>query len=248
LFHPEFISVDYIPFGILLLLIMGYVFISAFRNKFVLEADRIYWVGTWKTQEIKLDEILGFKTGDKFIYIFSKDKKKIALSTDLQNSDEIITWLIQHYPDLDVLESKGEYDEIMNEDKHGYNVDARANKLEKAQIVSKILNGLGVAIGLWTFIYPEPYQLAITLSLAIPILCIFILYFFRGLVRLEEKKGSPYPSILVAYILPSMSVAYRALSDINLAAHNALWYPLAVMTILLCLISLMSIRISKMER
>ncbi len=209
---------------------MGYGLIETIKWKFVIDSDKVYAAGAFSRKQLRFDEIKGYRIDDNYIYIESSiaGKKKISISTYLGKTDEIVEWLSSYYPDLDLLHAEQEEQEILGNEELGWTIEQREEKLYKARKTAKVLNWAGGLIGAWTFFWPDPYELAIMASITVPIVVIVAMKLSSGLIRIDERKDSAYPSILWAVLAPSMGLCVRALLDYNIFSHNNVWMPSAV--------------------
>lgn len=201
--------------------------IDTYKGKFVIDKNRIFSVGAFSTKELMLNEIKGYRVTDKFLFIESKDenKKRIKISTYFAHTNGIKEWLSTNYSDLDVLQAKIEKEEILKNQEFGINTQEREANLTKAFRTSKILNWTGGLIAGWTLFFPTPYEYAILASIAFPIICLIILKYYKGLIRVDEQKAKTYPTIFWAIFSSSIGLSLRALLDFHIYDYSKLWLP-----------------------
>lgn len=218
--------------GMIALMVVG--LLDTAKGKFVIDNNKIFSISTFSNRELMLNEIKGYRITDKFIFIESKNenKKGIKVSTYFGKSDEIIEWLSDHYLDLDVVQIIQEKEEILSNVDFGWTQKEREEKLSKAHKVAKVLNWTGGLIGVWTLFLANPYEYAIIASIVFPIICIIIIKYFGGLIRIDDKKDTAYPTIIWAIFAASMGLCMRALLDYNIFDYSKVWTP----TILIALV------------
>ncbi|WP_187263613.1 hypothetical protein [Pontibacter beigongshangensis] len=218
------------PLSIGMIGLMGYGLIETKKWKFVIDSDKIYAAGTFSRRQLRFDEIKGYRIDDNYISIEPNvaGKKKINISTYLGKTDEIVEWLSSYYPDLDLLHAEQEEQEILENEELGWTIEQREEKLLRARKTAKVLNWVGGLFGAWAFFWPAPYELAIVASITVPIVAVAALKLSSGLIRIDERKDSAYPSILWAVLAPSMGLCLRALLDYNIFSHNNVWIPSSV--------------------
>lgn len=221
------------PMSLGMMAFMVVALIDTIKGKFVIDQDKVFTVSTFVSRQLMFDEIKGYRITDQYIFIEPKNehKKRIKISTYLGKTDEIVAWLSQHYPDLDVLQADQEEKEILNNKDYGWTSEQRAERLAKAHQVAKILNWTGGLVGAWTLFLARPYEYAIMASIAVPILCIIALKYFNGLIRADEKKHSAYPSIFWAIFASSMGLCLRGLIDYNIFDYAKIWTPVLLISI-----------------
>jgi hypothetical protein len=174
--------------GMIVLLVVGLR--ETIKGRFVIDNNRIFSVGAFSNKELMFDEIKGYRITEKYILIESnnENKKKIKVSTYFGNTDEIVQWLSDNYPDLDVVNVKQEKEEILSNEEFGYTTEEREIKLQKAFKTAKVLNWTGGIIGVWVLFFPKPYEYAIIASAVLPVICLVVVKYFNGLIRINEKK------------------------------------------------------------
>ncbi|MDF2438872.1 MAG: hypothetical protein K0Q95_3248 [Bacteroidota bacterium] len=220
-----------ISLGMIALMVMG--LLDTIKGKFVIDKDQIYSEGVFSKRELMLHEIKGFRVTDKYIFIESnnKEKKKIKVSIYFGNKDEIIEWLAEHYPNLDLVQANREHEEILKSKEFGSSAEERDLRLIKAHKTAKILNWTGGIIAVWTIFLAKPYELSIIASLVFPIVCLIIIKYYNGLIRVDERKGTAYPTILFA-MMSGTGICVRALLDYNIFDYSNVWMPSIIITVL----------------
>lgn len=210
--------------------VMGYGLIETINGRFVIDSDKVCSIGTFSSQQLRLDEIKGYRVNSNYIFIEPnvEGKKKISISTYFGKTDDILEWLASCYPDLDLLNAEQEEQNILNNEELGWTTKQREDKLNRARRTAKLLNLIGGLVGGWAIFVAEPYEFAIIISILIPIISIVALKLSTGLIRIDERKDSAYPSILWAVLTPSLGVCIRALLDYNVFSHDNVWMPSAI--------------------
>ncbi|KIC94480.1 hypothetical protein [Flavihumibacter solisilvae] len=210
-----------------LLMIGFFVFglLEVSKAKFVIDTDRIYSVSALSTRELKFNEISGYRIADKYIIVEPNvaGKKRIKISTYLSNTAEICDWLAEKYPDLDVQAGDEEREEILSSDDYGFTLEEREQKLLAARRISKVINITAGITGLWLIFYPKPYFYLVIAAVAIPLVSLQVIKSFRGLIRVDERKDSAYPSLFWSILICSMSLVLRSVLDFNIYEYSNAW-------------------------
>lgn len=227
-------SFSIISAGMIFITVAGIV--DAIKGKFVIDKNKIFIVSIFSNRQLLFHEIKGYRITDKFIFIepIKEDKKKIKISSYFAKTNEIKFWLTEHYPDLDMLQIATEKKEILSNAEFGWTKEQREEKLLQAQKVAKGLNSLGILIGLWALFFAKPYEYAIIASISFPIICILVFKYFNGLIKIDERKDSAYPSIFWSIFLPSMGLFLRTLLDFNIFDYAKVW-PLTILITAICM-------------
>jgi hypothetical protein len=212
-----------ISIAMIAFLVIGLV--DAIKGKFVIDQDKIYIVSAFSTKQMMLRDIKGYRFTENYVFIESNTGQKIKVSTYFGNFNEITKWLAEHFSDLDLVQTILEKEEILNNEAFGWSTEQREEKLIKAQKITKILNWTGGIIGAWILILPNPYEYAIIATIVFPIICVLVLKFSRGLIRINERKDSAYPSIFIAILATSMGLFLRALLDYEIFDYSKIWTP-----------------------
>jgi hypothetical protein len=208
--------------------VMTMSIMEAIKGKFVIEHDRVYSVGVLGRRHLMLNEIKGYTVNEKSIFIepISKEKKRIKVSIHFAKKNEIVQWLAAHYKDLDTIEAEKEKQDILNNEALGWTIEQREQKLKNARRVAKVLNVVGGIVSAWTIFFPSPYEYAILAAIAVPAICIVVMKSFGGLMRANETtKGSPYPNVSLALLVPALAVCLRALLDFSVFSYDNVWLP-----------------------
>ncbi|MDQ6469831.1 hypothetical protein RB619_04175 [Flavobacterium sp. LHD-80] len=237
--------------SIVMITVFTFALLDIIKGKFVIDRNRVYSVTTLSNRELLFHEIKGYRTNDKFIIIEpkSKNKKNIKISTYFGKTDEIEEWLLENdYPDLDKIQEIEEKKEILKNQEFGWNETEREQKLVQARKTAKIINGIGAIAGIWLLFFPKPYQYAIVPCIVFPIICLFILRNFRGLIRIGEKKNTAYPNIFMGLFASILALCLRSLLDFQILDYSNLWVPMIIIAIIYITILLFCVSDIKYEK
>jgi len=222
-----------IPVSVAMIALMIFGVIDVYKGRLIITDDRIISVSTFSNRELKLNEIEGFTVNEQYIFVEPNDKgkKKIKISKYTGGYNEILYWLSHSYPDLDEQKVIEEEQGILNDETIGWTREVREEKLSKARQTAKVINWAAGITAAWTFFYPTPYQYSILTAMVIPIIALLVVKFFDGLIRVDEKKGSAYPSVIYAFIYPSLGIMLRAILDYDVFDYSNVWLTTAIMTL-----------------
>jgi len=220
------------PISLAMIALMLFGLIEAIKGKFVIHPDRVVSVSTFSHDELMLDEIKGYRITEKYIFIEANtaSKKTIKISTYFGKINEILLWLAERYPDLDEVQVEVDKKEIMNNALFGQSEEQREEKLAGARKVADALNWTGSVISMWTLFFPTPYAYAILAASSFPLLCALITNYYRGLIRLNEKRDTVYPSATWAILAPGLSLFIRGFIDYNIFDYSPIWWPAILLT------------------
>ncbi|MFT3705302.1 MAG: hypothetical protein QM802_23240 [Agriterribacter sp.] len=223
-----------VPVSLAMIVLVTIGLIDLIKSKFVIGQDSLILTGAFQTRELLFSEIKGYRINEKYIFIEpeDRDQKKIKINTYFERTEEIKEWLAERYKDLDVEQGNQETEQILSNNEFGLTIEEREHRLTKAKKVSRILNVGGAVIGAWTLFFPTPYEYAILGSAIVPIICLIIIKIFRGLIRIDERKGSAYPSVFLAIFVPAMATVLRAILDYEIFNYSNAWIPSLLIAII----------------
>jgi hypothetical protein len=109
--------------------------------------------------------------------------------------------------------------------------------------MARIGFGIGFALALWGFIYPSPFELVIVLLSLYPLVVIFYVWRFKGILKLYAPKGSGFPSASFALTMPVIVLFVIALLSPDIYQFGqAAWWKLIVVTVPIAIICLIATR------
>jgi hypothetical protein len=222
-----------IPVSIAMIALIIFGVLDAYKGRLIIQDNSIKSISTLSNRELAFDEIKGFTVNQQYIFVepTHKDKKRIKISKYIGGYSELLQWLSQNFSDLDVQNETFEEQEILNDETIGWTKEIREEKLKKARQTSKVINWAAGIIAAWTFFYPTPYQYSILSAIIIPIFALIVVKLSNGLIRVDEKKGSAYPSVIYAFIYPSLGLMLRAVSDYDIFDYSNVWLTTTIITV-----------------
>jgi hypothetical protein len=224
------VTILLVVFSLSMIALFSYGLIDAVKGKFVIEQDHLLSVTAFGSRALKFDGIRGYRVDQNYIHIIPIDthQKKLKVSTYTERSQQITDWLSTRYPELDTLEALEEEKNILDDFSFGMSKQAREYKLGEAKRIAKITNATGFVLFLWITFYPFPYSIAISLGIVYPLLVMVILYLYRGLLRMDERKKSAYPSVVSGFLMAGLGLSLRALMDFNILEYKQLWITIGI--------------------
>jgi hypothetical protein len=220
-----------ISIGMLTLMIFG--LIDVYKGRLIIQEDRLVSIGVFKSKNLKFDEIKGYTVNEQYIFLEpnTKEKKRIKISQYIGGYNEILLWLSENYLDLNIVNEQVEEQEILNNENIGWSKENREEKLSNARKISKIINWLGGLSFAWTLFYPKPYDYAVLSAFIIPIVALIAVKLSRGLIRIDKKDGSAYPSTIYAFIFPSLGLMLRSFLDYDIFDYSNVWTKAVLVTV-----------------
>lgn len=199
--------------------------ISIDDEKIVQENDNIY-------KEWFFDEIKGYRITQNSIVLETNnpEKGKFLINCFCDSYTELKSWILVNFKDLDKQDKRIELREIKEFTTEELN-------LRNAKKTAKRVNIIGGIIGASIlFLAKYNYQIPIYASIIFFPICILVLKYYKGLIKIDVNKNSVYPSISIALIVTSFGLLIRAASDFDLLNFDGL--PLIVLIVSMFLITL----------
>jgi hypothetical protein len=212
------------PTSIVFTLWFAYMFLDSVSYKFEIKDDRFTYQSLLLRRSINFDDVLGYRTDDNYIRVEPKARhaKDIKLSRYTQNADEIIEFLQTRFEALDHSDAMKEEADILSSNEYGTTEESRLARLRQARTVARVVNTIGIGICVWLFFKPVPYDVALYSGVAFPFLVLGVLMNFRGLIKVDDKKDSKYPSVTYGLVLTCCGLVIRVL-DFELVDYVQLW-------------------------
>jgi hypothetical protein len=98
---------------------------------------------------------------------------------------------------------------------------------------AKTLNGLAFLVLIWAIIKPEPYHYLVWTLVLLPIVTLGFIRHFDGALKLDERKtnASALPNVAIAFLLPCIGLALRAVIDFKILGWDNFWLPFATVSL-----------------
>ncbi|MEP4531635.1 MAG: hypothetical protein ABJ004_01025 [Cyclobacteriaceae bacterium] len=227
-----------VPMSVGMTFFMIYGLISTYKGKLIIQSDRVVEIGVFKNKELELSNIKGYRTDQNYTYLVPKntDSKHIKVSQYIGNKAAFNQWLYTNFQDIDTIESAQDVEEILTNEEFGRTVEEREDKLKWARLVARTLNAIGSILAAVLFFYPRPYDVVTLIALIFPVFILASLHLFKGLIRIDQKNNSGYPSIIYGLIFPGMALALRSFMDFDILEYSNFWLPTIAVTVVTCLI------------
>lgn len=227
----------------------AYGLIDTIQSRFIIGKDHITGINPLATRTLTFEDILGYKVERNGIYIIPKNpkQKKIKTSTYIEKADQIIAWLASTFTDLNQQEFANHEKSILNDDTLGLSQQAREHRLAEARRIAKITNAMGFVLFLWITFYPVFYTVVLSAGIVYPIVIIILLYVYRGLLRIDERPNSAYPSVATGFIMAGLSLSLRVLFDYNILDFKQLWITTGILATFIIILILIATNIPKFK-
>lgn len=120
-------------------------------------------------------------------------------------------------------------------------IEKHNNHKPSAKIVGTILSWMGYAIAGWIILRPIPYMLAIWVGILYPLFSMSIVAFYKGEIRIEEKKEKKKkkkkgrkPSIHSSMIVLCCALGLRGIYDFEVITFSKVILPVLLGVLVFC--------------
>ena len=193
-------------------------YLVAVRTLVMVDKDTLLVKRLFNTRTVLLAEIDGWRKGDKdtFFVILKNSAKSIAIPQNIERRKELLEWIMEKYEDVDARERLKETEVLLENEQFGLTREEREARLAMAKKIDAVASVGGFGLFAWSLIFPNPYEVLMIILLLVPWLAIAVTWYYKGLLRLYKKKSSPYPSVVLMMIMPSIAAGFVILRTYHL--------------------------------
>lgn len=188
-------------------LVWGSLSKNDLSERYTVTADRIIKETDSSRQELALTAISGYRIFKSTLTLYAKDGGSfMSLSYSANGSfGKLRDWMVAEYPNLDAQEAEANAVALLQSEELGPTAELRTATLGTAGRVSKWLNFAGwLTIPLLYFF--SGHVLSPMVALAVIGLIPVALWVYPNVLRIQERKGSAYPTLTSAFWLPLCAV------------------------------------------
>jgi hypothetical protein len=233
--NPLVYFIAIFPVCIAMIALSVYGIADAIIGRFIIAGDRVILRSPVGYRMLMLEEIRGYRQDENHIRILPIDtvKKEIKVSKYVKDQREILDWLVVNYKNLDIVEGDEEEFQVLQNDEFGITEERRVQKLKEARWVARIVNAGAWILLIWMIAFSRYYYAyGIAICCIYPLIVIVVGLLYRGLISPDEYRDSKMPSTAVAFLLPGISLALRALMDFTILEYPTfLWLAIALISI-----------------
>lgn len=214
-------------------LFLVYAIVETAKWHLQLSDEEIQAVGWLKTKRLAWDQVAGYRFTEQYIFIVPKRKElpTIKIGYTTQGYSDMQAFLAEHFDDLDVVQAAQEEEKLVNDLAAGPTPEVVERELAVARRTAGWMNGFGLVVAVWLFFYPHPYNYACWAALAVPALAVGLQVRHPRFIRLNELKGSAYPSLFAALLMPPLILLLRGVLDFELVSYAAFWQPFVLVAL-----------------
>lgn len=214
-----------IPISLAMITLFVVGVVDTHLRRVLIADNEITTISILSRRTLRLHEIRGYTVNDQYIFVepLSQERKRIRISKYTGGYAEILLWIDARFTDLDEQTAIEEANEIIANNSFGETPEARARKHLFARRIAHTINILSGLVFAWVLFSPKPYEYALITAILTPFIAIGTAKLSNGLIRVDEKKGSVYPSVLYAIIFPALGIMVRGVFDFNIYEYREIW-------------------------
>lgn len=216
-------------FAILLCLIAsaGYAMLAVYRTRAIIDPHGITYEGLFVRNRLLNEEIAGFRLYRRFRIVEPIDpsRRSITISHHMDRDEGLLDWLRTHHRNLDVRTRRTEMRRILADDSLGETKQSRKARLVQARRVAQLLNGIAMGVSVWVLVFPYPYSQLMLVLMGLPVSAIAIAIGTRGLIRIDDGRASAHPDLMMAVMVPSVTLLIRMIFGPSFLSLESLWIP-----------------------
>lgn len=206
----------------------GLLVLYMLTAKVVLYADAIELRGFLRVQKLRREDIAGRRSQDaRYVAVLVLIPKRAGMKklkiTQIMQRDFLLDAWLGTLPDLDAQELERSRSDIVANRDLGRTPEARVQRLAHARKIAMALTAAAVAISVWACFYPEPYPIAVAALGVLPLLALALAARFAQLYQLVGWRNDARANLVVAFILPGLVLALRAILDIRVFDWGPAW-------------------------
>ncbi|RFS26994.1 hypothetical protein DVR12_04205 [Chitinophaga silvatica] len=162
------------------------------------------------TRELALTSIKGYiinpKNNSVKLYSVVKGQKGISVSPYLKNRSILHEYIFETFTDLTEDENTNEYESVV--EKLG---DNGPSKIKAAKRTMYVCNAIIISLALLTTYFKQSYSWLHILLFLTLIPLFGVMYYFRGIYTIDEKKDSELPGVFIPVIATTAGLFFATL-------------------------------------
>lgn len=226
------ICIQPIGTALLVMLVMGplaalfvWLFAIVLTFRVTLASDAIETSTWWTSRRLHRDQIEGYRqrdrgSGGKFLELIPavSHAKMIHLPVKFLQPDAAFFGWFSAIRDLDAADEDSSLAAALNNPAFGATRHQRQNRLAVARKVARALTALAWALAAWSFVWPQPYWLAITSLAALPVIALMLVILSGGLFRIFAMTKIEV-GVGKVFAFPALIISIRVLQDLNMVSE-----------------------------
>jgi hypothetical protein len=191
------------------------------------------------TRSILLDEISGFRRGDKegIVLVRKNGEKPLSIPGTVERRSELLDWMKERFPDINAQLAREVTEEVLHDERYGLTEEDRARRLTQAR---KLMLYSAIVVPLffgWALISQQPPKLLVLILLAFPFVGVWLTWYYKGILRLYMSKAKPYPTLLMTVFIAELAAFVAVMRGFSIYLFDGrVWGLLAALSVVVLLI------------
>jgi multidrug transporter EmrE-like cation transporter len=205
------------------------------KRRVIISDEEIVVSGAFGTRHAFIHDVKGIRSNGKAVFIHLLNGKKITINDydAIGKSDELKQWLKSNVRDLDNEDYEEEKAVILQDSDLGFTQEEREAKFKKVSVIALVYSGIAFVLMLVSIFFHQSNLVLSMVLLAFPLIGVALMAFSRGLIRLNIKKGSAYPSVFIGLFFACFALIMQSFIDTKILDFSKVWTPVIVGAIIL---------------
>ena len=172
-------------FALLMFAGAGFLVMESTKQSVVIDDQSLTVTHAFSARSVLLEEIAGYQQGSKgtFWLDLKSGNRRVMIPTTIASRKEAIGWLKEKYPDMDAALAQQVTQEVLHDERFGSTEEERAKKLMTARRLM-VYSALAPMLLILVIINPQPFMPLMLLLLAIPLVCGWLTWYYKGILRI----------------------------------------------------------------
>jgi len=209
--------------GLLFLCVVGAGFGFLFyrmasKQQITIDEYSITVCNGFTTNSILLDEVSGFRRGDKegIVLVRKNREKPLSIPGTVERKKELLDWLMERFPDINAQAAAGVTAEVLHDERYGLTEEDRSRRLSQARKLTLYSAFVVPVFFVWAFLSQRPPNLVIWILMALPMMAVWLTWSYKGILRLYMSKAKPYPTLVMAVFISELAAVLVVMRGYNI--------------------------------
>jgi hypothetical protein len=161
----------------------------------------------FSTNSILLDEVAGFRRGDKegIVLVRKNGEKPLSIPGTVERRKELLDWLQERFPDINAQAAAEVTEEVLHDERYGLTEEDRSRRLSQARKLTLYSAFVLPLFFVWVMLSARSPKLLTMVLLALPLVAVWLTWSYKGILRLYMSKAKPYPTLLMVVFISELA-------------------------------------------
>jgi len=188
------------------------------RFSVVVDEQSLTVVRAFTSRSELLDDIAGYRSGNKnaILLELKRGGRPLTVPGSIGQRDEMVEWLREKFPDIDAQRADAVQEEVIHDERFGLTEEDRKRRLLRAWKLMAYSTLVTLFFIAWVIVYPHPFEPMMLIFLGVPLVAVWLTWYYKGLLRLYFSKTRPFPTLLVAVVVSEFAAFFALLWNYNI--------------------------------